>query len=79
MPPHHNEANTEFITQLSGLKTLEGLFLENTEPSDEQIKQLDAVVETTAWIHHEITHVHPFREGNGRTARLAANLILAGL
>ena len=29
-----------------------------------------------AWLHHTITFVHPFREGNGRTARLAANLIL---
>jgi cell filamentation protein len=83
LPPHHSEVakhmdqtNAEFIQRLSGLKTLEGLFMENTEPTDEQTKQLDAVVETTAWIHHKITHVHPFREGNGRTARLAANLIL---
>ncbi len=83
LPPHHSEvskfmseANTEFIMHLSDLKTLGGLFMENTEPAEDQMKQLDAVVETTAWIHHKITHIHPFREGNGRTARLAANLIL---
>ncbi len=83
LPPHYSEvskhmdqANTEFSQHLSGLKNLEGLFMGTTEPTDDQMKQLDAVVETTAWIHHKITHVHPFREGNGRTARLAANLIL---
>jgi fido (protein-threonine AMPylation protein) len=83
LPPHYlevskciNQANVEFIQQLAGLKTLEGLFMENTEPTDEKITQFDAVVDATAWIHHKITHIHPFREGNGRTARLVANLIL---
>ncbi len=49
LPPHHsevaksmNEANVEFIKRLSSLKTLEGLFMESTEPTDEQTKQLDA-------------------------------------
>lgn len=83
LPPHHSEvpklmdeANTEFIERLSGLKTLEGLFMGNNEATEQDIQQLDAAVETTAWIHHKITHIHPFREGNGRTARLVANLIL---
>lgn len=83
LPPHHSEvlknidqANTEFIQRLSSLKTLEGLFIRSTEPTEDQMKQLDTVVETTAWIHHKIAHIHPFREGNGRTARLVGNLIL---
>lgn len=33
-------------------------------------------VEFTAMVHHKIVHIHPFADGNGRTARLAMNLIL---
>jgi len=44
--------------------------------NDELIECIDKVVSLAAWIHHTITYIHPFREGNGRTARLAANLIL---
>lgn len=29
-----------------------------------------------AWFHHQLVHIHPFFDGNGRTARLAMNLIL---
>ncbi len=83
LPPHFSEvfklmdeANLEFTKRLSGLKTLGGLLMENSDPTNEQTKQFDAVVETAAWIHHKITYIHPFREGNGRTARLIANLIL---
>lgn len=33
-------------------------------------------VELAAMIHHKIVHIHPFADGNGRTARLAMNLLL---
>lgn len=33
-------------------------------------------VEFAAMVHHKIVHIHPFADGNGRTARLAMNLIL---
>lgn len=46
------------------------------EVDDELIKCIDEVVSVAAWIHHIITAIHPFRDGNGRTARLVANLIL---
>jgi Fic family protein len=29
-----------------------------------------------AWIHHALTQIHPFQDGNGRIARLLASLIL---
>ncbi len=29
-----------------------------------------------AWFHHKLVHIHPFFDGNGRTARLAMNLLL---
>jgi fido (protein-threonine AMPylation protein) len=33
-------------------------------------------VERAAWLHHRFLVLHPFRDGNGRTARLLTNLLL---
>jgi len=33
-------------------------------------------IELAAYIHHELVKIHPFVDGNGRTARLLMNLIL---
>ncbi len=33
-------------------------------------------VELAAQFHHQLTYIHPFFDGNGRTARLAMNLLL---
>ncbi|MDD5749444.1 MAG: Fic family protein [Patescibacteria group bacterium] len=33
-------------------------------------------IELAALFHHKLVHIHPFFDGNGRTARLAMNLIL---
>jgi Fic family protein len=35
-----------------------------------------SVAELAAWAHYKIVHIHPFIDGNGRTARLLMNLIL---
>jgi Fic/DOC family len=37
---------------------------------------LSAVIELAAWAHARWLRIHPFANGNGRTARLWANLIL---
>jgi Fic family protein len=37
--------------------------------------EIDAVIELCAWIHSEWVRIHPFANGNGRTARLWANAI----
>jgi Fic family protein len=34
------------------------------------------VVELAAWVHYKLVYIHPFIDGNGRTARLLMNLIL---
>jgi len=34
------------------------------------------VIELTALLHHRLVHIHPFFDGNGRTARLTMNLFL---
>ncbi len=36
----------------------------------------DALLDRVGAIHGELLFIHPFREGNGRTARLLANLML---
>lgn len=36
------------------------------------------IVELAALFHHKLVSIHPFLDGNGRTARLAMNLILMG-
>ncbi len=37
---------------------------------------VNAVLELAAWTHAEWVRIHPFANGNGRTARLWANFIL---
>jgi len=35
-----------------------------------------SVTELAAWVHYKMVYIHPFIDGNGRTARLIMNLIL---
>ena len=35
-----------------------------------------SIAELAAWVHYKIVYIHPFADGNGRTARLLMNLIL---
>jgi len=37
---------------------------------------LEAVIELAAWTHSEWVRIHPFGNGNGRTARILTNAIL---
>lgn len=37
---------------------------------------LEAVIDLAAWAHAEWVRIHPFTNGNGRTARFWANVIL---
>lgn len=83
LPPHHSKvsgeikrANIELVNRLAQLKTVESFFLDSKEMTVEVIDSVDKIIKVVAWLHHKITYIHPFREGNGRTARLASNLIL---
>jgi Fic family protein len=41
-----------------------------------KIKATLSPVELSALLHHRLVHIHPFFDGNGRTARLAMNVFL---
>ncbi|MCT2561902.1 Fic/DOC family protein [Chryseobacterium herbae] len=39
-------------------------------------KDREALIRDVAMVHGELLFIHPFREGNGRTARILANLMV---
>lgn len=48
---------------------------------DKMFEELPAIREPvlrSIYLHHRLAFVHPFLDGNGRTTRLAANLVLIG-
>lgn len=65
---------TEFVGRLgAALKQLDKIL-----PADRDLGRdgLQAVVELAAWAHSEWVRIHPFVNGNGRTARILTNAIL---
>ena len=52
--------------------------LDKLFPSGEELDRdrLEAVIELAAWTHSEWVRIHPFRNGNGRSARILSNAIL---
>lgn len=82
-PPHYlkvpemmKAAELDLSEYLKNLEGAEGVLFDFENATDELRVSINNIVRTSSWIHHLITYIHPFREGNGRTARLAANLIL---
>jgi fido (protein-threonine AMPylation protein) len=66
-----SQALTRFETKLQALvRELDAL-----SPMDQELDadQLAAVIDLCAWVHAEWIRIHPFANGNGRTARLWAN------
>lgn len=67
----------------AALKSFEGKLQNAAEGLDRLIEpgqdlnvdQLAAVIELCAWVHSEWIRIHPFPNGNGRTARLLSNCI----
>ena len=60
-----------FEAKLQRLVTeLDALLPIGQEPD---VDQLAAIVDLCAWVHAEWVRIHPFANGNGRTARLWAN------
>jgi Fic/DOC family len=59
-------------TVQSVIARLDALILIDAEPNADQ---LAAVLQVCAWTHAEWIRIHPFANGNGRTARLWVNSI----
>lgn len=67
------EELTDFERKLHALiRELDAMLPAGQEPDADQ---LAAVVDLCAWVHAEWIRIHPFANGNGRTARLWANCI----
>ena len=69
-------ADFELSEKLKKLNLVAGMLWSGDDPEEKVLDAFENIVLTAAWLHHKITYIHPFREGNGRVARLAANLIL---
>lgn len=54
---------------------IQGLMKQFIEQIPQQAKVLHPV-ELAAWVHLNFVNIHPFIDGNGRTARLLTNLVL---
>lgn len=52
-------------------------FLDDAISHDDDLdpSHLAAVVDVCAWVHSEWVRIHPFANGNGRTARIWANAV----
>lgn len=67
------EATAHFERKLHALVAeLDSMIPAEQEPDADQ---LAAIVDLCAWVHAEWVRIHPFANGNGRTARLLANYI----
>lgn len=73
LPIHPNQLPELFEEFSSELR-------EKTESIDNSTP-VSEVIETAAWAHHKVIRIHPFIDGNGRTARLLIDLVFkrAGL
>jgi hypothetical protein len=77
---HYGVDAAEVAEELAGferklhalLRELDTMLPAGQEPDADQ---LAAVVDLCAWVHAEWVRIHPFANGNGRTARLWANCI----
>lgn len=79
LPPHHSQIvffmkafSEELAEQLVALEPKK--LLSNNDK--DFIDEFQKVIAAAAWAHHKIVWIHPFVDGNGRTARLMSNLIL---
>lgn len=68
-PVHHTLVRGEMLTfgRELGKKTA-GL--------DQSLGGIERVLDVAAWAHHKLVRIHPFDDGNGRTARQIVDLML---
>lgn len=74
-PPHYSKI-PELVKTLCG--DLEER-LKHLPQQEDQEKYLAQVIELLAWFQHRFVWIHPFKDYNGRIARLLTNLIALNL
>jgi Fic family protein len=65
-----------WITGASHVPPPPGRIVPLLDNAFEELSRLRDPVLRMVYLHHRLAFVHPFLDGNGRTARLAANLVL---
>ena len=74
--PHKvNEELVKFFEQLQ--KRMSSLASKIKLDQDKSKEELRQIAEVAGWAHGEWVRIHPFANGNGRTARLIANWVLS--
>ena len=68
--------DNELKNSVKECELVEGYILDFNGDTKEKFDAIEKILNLAARIHHIITFIHPYVEGNGRTARLAGNLIL---
>lgn len=53
--------------------------LKHLPPQEDEEKYLAQVIELLAWFQHQFVWIHPFKDYNGRVARLLTNLLALNL
>jgi len=74
-PPHYSKIPELIINLCDDLKER----LKHLPTSEEEEKFLAEVVSLLAWFQHRFVWIHPFKDYNGRVARLLTNLLLLNL
>jgi fido (protein-threonine AMPylation protein) len=74
---HRDEVESSLARVFATARTSDASLRDN--PEDAAYER--GALHTAAWIHAEVIRVHPFEDGNGRTARLLMGVVLvrAGL
>ena len=70
--PRHLARPAAFQRLQAVVSYLDDLIAPALEPNSDH---LAAVIELCAWVHAEWVRIHPFANGNGRTARLWVNCL----
>ena len=75
VPPHYSRVPELVKNLCDDLKER----LQHLPPSEEEQEFLAEVISLIAWFQHRFVWIHPFKDYNGRLARLFTNLILLNL
>lgn len=71
IPPKHYRVEEEMKKFFDDLKVR----IKNLPVFDEKIF-VEKLIETLSWCHHKFLWIHPFKDYNGRLARLLNNIVL---